>query len=477
MNDNSTTFYWYDFESWGISPKKDKPSQFAGIRTDADLNVIGEPLVEYCQIPNDYLPHPEAALVTGITPQQTLQQGLIEPEFIKKIHAEISRPNTICVGYNNVRFDDEMIRYTLYRNFYDPYEYSWKNGNSRWDILDMVRACYALRPEGINWPTDDEGKPSFKLENLTKANGIEHGSAHDALSDVIATIELAKLIKNKQPKLFGFLLQHRNKKPLAELIDVYRSTPLVHTSGMFSAWQGCTTWVAPVAFHHKNKNAVVVYNLTQDPEPLFNLTAEQIAEKLYTKTVDLGDEERVGLKLVHLNKCPVLAPAKTLLPENAERLGIDREKCLKHLAFIQKHPEIKAKFSEVFEFEREFEPETNPEYRLYDGFLSEADKQQMATIHQYPVQDHWQLTPEFVDDRLKGLWRLYKARYFTSTLDPKETNWWRQYRMDKLMTGYDSPNLTAEEFQLSLENNLETNQDNDKAKGLLKELYLYAQNL
>lgn len=217
MKDQQPSFYWYDFETWGVSPKKDKPSQFAGIRTDLDLNIIGEPLVEYCQIPNDYLPHPEAALVTGITPQTTLQKGLIEPEFFKKIHQEISKPNTINVGYNNIRFDDEVIRYGLYRNFYDSYGYAWKNGNSRWDILDMVRACYALRPEGINWPTDEEGKPSFRLELLTKANGIEHGSAHDALSDVIATIELAKLIKQKQPKLFQFLLDHRHKKQLQEL--------------------------------------------------------------------------------------------------------------------------------------------------------------------------------------------------------------------------------------------------------------------
>lgn len=475
--DEGKTLYWYDFESWGVSPKKDKPSQFAGIRTDLELNIIGEPLVEYCQIPNDYLPHPEAALVTKITPQQTLQKGLIEPEFIKLIHKEINTPNTICVGYNNVRFDDEMIRYTLYRNFYDPYAYSWQNGNSRWDILDMVRACYALRPEGINWPTDEEGKPSFRLEKLTAANGIDHGSAHDALSDVIATIELAKLIKTKQPKLFQFLLEHRGKKALSELIDVYRSTPLVHTTGMFSAWQGCTSWVAPIAFHHKNKNAVIVYDLTKSPEPLFNLSATEIAEKLYTKTEDLAGEERVGLKMVHLNKCPVLAPAKTLLPENAERLGIDRNACLANLALLQKDPEFKAKLAKVFETENEFEAETNPEYRLYDGFLSDSDKQQMDYIHSHPIPEHWKLTPNFSDPRLIGLWRIYKARYFTSTLSPSELNWWQQYRTDKLMQGYDNPNITAEEFQLSLERNLEQNQDNESAKAILRELYLYAQNL
>lgn len=477
MTDSSSTLYWYDFESWGTSPKKDKPSQFAGIRTDLDLNIIGEPLVEYCQIPNDYLPHPEAALITGITPQKTLQEGLIEPEFIKRIHQEISKANTTCVGYNNVRFDDEMIRYTLYRNFYDPYSYSWQNGNSRWDILDMVRACYALRPEGINWPTDDEGKPSFRLELLTKVNGIDHGAAHDALSDVIATIELAKLIKTKQPKLYGFLFEHRNKQKLGDLIDVYRSAPLVHTTGMFSPWQGCTSWVAPIAYHHKNKNAVVVYDLTKDPTPLLSLSAQEISDKLYTKTEDLNGEERIGLKQVHLNKCPVLAPAKTLLPENAERLGIDRQDCLDNLAIIQKNPELKKKLANVFEFEREFEKETNPEYRLYDGFISDSDKQQMNYIHSFPISEHGELEPQFKDQRMIQLWRLYKARYFTSSLLPEELNWWQQYRTDKLMHGVDKPNLTFSEFQLSLENNAESHQDNPAATAVLKSLYHYVQTL
>jgi len=471
------TFYWYDFESWGTSPKKDKPSQFAGIRTDLDLNVIGEPLVEYCQIPNDYLPHPEAALVTGITPQMTLQKGLIEPEFIKRIHREISAPNTICVGYNNVRFDDEMIRYTLYRNFYDPYAYSWQNGNSRWDVLDMMRACYALRPEGIEWPVDDEGKPSFRLEKLTAANGISHGNAHDALSDVIATIELVKLVKTKQPKLYQFLLEHRNKNKLNELIDVYRSTPLVHTTGMFSPWQGCTSWVAPIGFHPKNKNAVVIYDLTKDPEPLLGLTSEQLAEKLYTKTEDLNGEERLGLKLVHLNKCPVLAPAKTLLPENAERLGIDREACLKHLAIIQNNPELKVTLAEVFEHEQTFEPELNAEFRLYEDFLNDADKQQMANIHQFDISEQWKLNPEFHDERLSGLWKLYKSRYFTNMLSPEELAWWQNHRTEKLMHGVGNPNLTAEGFQIALENNLERHKDDDRAKAILRELFLYAQNL
>ena len=470
------TFYWYDFESWGINPKKDRPSQFAGIRTDKDLNIIGEPLVIYCQIPNDYLPNPEAALVTGITPQKTLAEGLIEPEFFKQIHGELSVANTISVGYNNIRFDDEMIRYGLYRNFYDPYAYSWQNGNSRWDLLDVLRACYALRPEGIEWPVKEDGSPSFKLDQLTIANGIEHSNAHDALADVIATIEMAKLVKSKQPKLYGYLVNHRSKQALSNLIDFESMTPLVHTSGMFSALQGCTSWVVPLAPHPTNKNAVISYNLTQDPSLLLALSTEEIITKLYTKTEDIEDE-RVGLKLIHLNKCPILAPAKTLLPEVAERLGIDREKCLSHLNWLKQHPEIKQKLIQVFNEPQEFQKDSNPEYRLYDGFISNADKFQMQQITDVAISEQGKLTPIFNEERLNGLWKRYKARYFSNELNEQELNWWQNHRKEKLVNGIDSPNLTFEEYQMKLENLATEQSDNKQTMAMLKALYLYAQNL
>ncbi|HCG89461.1 MAG TPA: exodeoxyribonuclease I, partial [Alteromonas macleodii] len=192
---HAPTFLWHDFETFGTSPQKDLPCQFAAVRTDMDLNVIGKPINIMSAIANDYLPHPEACLVTGITPQQTIRDGSNEADFAARIYQEMSTPNTCSVGFNSIRFDDEVSRYLFYRNFYDPYSREWRNGNSRWDIIDLARACYALRPDGINWPRREDGAPSFKLEALTAANNIGHENAHDALSDVYATIALAKLIK------------------------------------------------------------------------------------------------------------------------------------------------------------------------------------------------------------------------------------------------------------------------------------------
>ncbi|MEF1213139.1 exodeoxyribonuclease I, partial [Vibrio alginolyticus] len=316
--DNQPTFFFFDYETWGTNPAKDRPSQFAGVRTDENFNIIGEPLVMYCQPPADYLPSPEAALITGITPQKTVQEGLSEPEFIAKIHTELARPNTTSLGYNSIRFDDEVTRYTCYRNFIDPYAWSWQNGNSRWDLLDVLRACHALRPEGVEWPENEDGFTSFKLEHLSVANGIEHSNAHDAMADVVATIEMAKKVKAAQPKLFDYFFSMRQKRKLNDLVDIVNMTPLMHVSGMLGRECQYTSWIVPVAWHPTNNNAVITIDLAKDPQPILELSAEELHERLYTKREDLGELLPVPVKLVHLNKCPILAPAKTLTAENAE---------------------------------------------------------------------------------------------------------------------------------------------------------------
>ncbi|HBS5052237.1 TPA: exodeoxyribonuclease I, partial [Klebsiella pneumoniae] len=304
---NQPGFLFHDYETFGTSPSLDRPAQFAAIRTDAELNVLGEPEVFYCKPADDYLPQPQAVMITGITPQEALAKGDNEAAFARRIHDLFTVPQTCIVGYNNVRFDDEVTRNIFYRNFYDPYAWSWQHDNSRWDLLDVMRACYALRPEGIAWPENDEGLPSFRLEHLTVANGIEHQNAHDAMADVYATIAMAKLVKTRQPRLFDYLYSHRNKRKLATLIDVPQMKPLVHVSGMFGAARGNTSLVAPLAWHPENRNAVIMVDLAGDMAPLLELDADALRERLYTPRAELGDLPAAPIKLVHLNKCPVLA--------------------------------------------------------------------------------------------------------------------------------------------------------------------------
>ncbi|OOF60399.1 exodeoxyribonuclease I [Rodentibacter pneumotropicus] len=469
---NNFTFFIYDYESFGISPSKDRPAQFAGIRTDADFNIIGEPIMLYCKQTNDYLPSPEAVMVTGITPQECNEKGISEPEFAEKILAEFSQPNTCVMGYNNIRFDDEMTRYTFYRNFIDPYEYSWKNGNSRWDLLDLVRTCYALRPDGINWAFDESGIPSFKLEKLTKANGIEHENAHDAMADVYATIAMAKLIKEKQPKLFQYFFENRGKREVEKLIDTAEMTPLVHVSGMLGNYRGNCTWVAPLAWHPTNQNAVIVCDLSGNIDNLLAKSADELRADLYTKKNELDEREVpfVPLKLVHINKCPILAPAKTLLPENAERLGIDRQLSLENLAKLRASFDIREKVVDIFSEERQFEQSDNVETELYNGFFSNADKNNMSILRQLPAERLVEHGLAFEDKRIPNLLFHYRARNFYKTLTRAEQIKWQKYRQRKL-------EQSLSDFENSLRKLSDDNANNPEKLFLLQQVYEYGVKL
>lgn len=480
MTKNQATILWHDYETFGISAKFDKPSQFAGIRTDLDLNIVGKPEMFYCKPPQDYLPHPEACLVTGITPQKAQRDGLSEVEFAERIHTLFTQPNTCVAGYNNIRFDDEFTRYLLYRNFYDPYAREWQNGNSRWDIIDMVRACYALRPEGINWPTvdrDGEQVVSFRLELLTKANDIAHEAAHDAMSDVYATIAMAKLIKDKQPKLYEFIFNLRNKKQVAELLDVYNMTPVVHTSSKISSEHGCTSWFAPFAYHPVNKNAIIAVDLACDPQPLFDLSAEEIKARLYTRHDELAEDELpIPIKLIHINKCPIVAPAKTLLPENAKRLNIPRELCLENLTKLKQHLEVRDKLAEVFapdDYSDQEKPDA--EHALYGGsFFSHSDKAQMDILRELAPEQLATHPFTFQDERLTSLLFLYRARNYPLTLTSAEQQKWQQRCQDKIQFGGKGL-LSADEFMITLENLAHEHESNEGKMKVLKALYQYLQ--
>lgn len=463
------SFYFYDFETFGTHPAKDRPCQFAGVRTDKDFNIIDEPLVIYCQPTNDYLPDPMACLITGITPQVALEKGLPEPDFIRKIHEQFSKPATCTLGYNNIRFDDEITRYTLYRNFFDPYGWSWQQGNSRWDLLDVMRAAFALRPQGIQWPLNEEGLPSFKLEHLSVANGIEHSNAHDAMADVIATIELAKKLKQAQPRLFDYLYTHRNKNKLNALIDIISMTPLVHISGMFGLACSNTSWVVPVAWHPTNKNALISIDLAKDPSPLFELDAQTLKARLYTKHCDLApDEQAIPVKLIHINKSPVLAQAKTLTPEDATRLGIDREKCLEHLNKIRKHPQIRETLVTLFSEQNSHFENHDIDCALYDGFFSTSDKAAFDIIRQTTPEQLATLDIKVTDPRISPLLFRYRARHFSWTLDEQELRKWADHRRD-----YFDNHLP--QFILTLDQLTEQHQNDSKKIAILKSLYHYVQ--
>jgi exodeoxyribonuclease I len=444
------TFYWHDYETWGTDPRRDWPAQFAGIRTDAELNVIGKPLVHYCKPSNDMLPHPEACLVTGITPQKASTEGVCEAEFFAAIHREIALPGTCTVGYNNIRFDDEFTRYGLYRNFFDPYAREWQNGNSRWDIIDIVRLTRALRPEGIEWPIKEDGVTSFRLEELTKANAIEHTAAHDALSDVYATIAMARLIRQQQPRLFDYLLKLRNKRMVAEQLNSVTKNPVLHVSSKYPAKDGCIAMVVPLTNHPVNRNAVIVYDLRCDPSPLIELGVEEIKQRVFTSRADLPEGvERIPLKEVHINKCPVVVPMNTLTDAAAAEWQIDVAVAERHLEMIRT-ASLDSKIQQVYTG-REFDPIADPDQALYGGgFFSDADRRNMECVRATPVSDLAALDISFEDARLPEMLFRYRARNWPDTLSVDEKSRWDIFRMDRLTNPQADAGVTLDRYRSQL---------------------------
>ena len=420
------TLFFYDLETSGLRSRDDRLMQFAGQRTNLDLEPVGEPVNIFVKISDDVLPSPAAIGVTGITPQKTLEEGILEPEFCKKAVEEIFTPGTVALGYNTVRFDDEFMRATFWRNFYDPYEWEWKDGRSRWDMLDVVRMTRALRPEGINWPFTDAGKPTNSLEYLTSANGLSHEHAHDALSDVYATIEVARLIKSKQPDLFKFLFDNRGKKEAMHLANLERPTPVVYVSGRYSNEFNKATVVVPIA-PSRNGN-VLVYDLRYNLEEL--LAQDEAEEKTFYPIV----------KELCYNKCPALAPLSVLTKKDGwKKLGLTPESVQENLEILYKHPDFIERMRTKNEERPEFPPAEDPEQAIYDGFLNERDKVKVEAVRNANVNKLADFHPEFDDARLPELLLHYKGRNYPSTLSEHEMEQWEKYRhlkIQKQMAGY-----------------------------------------
>ncbi|MBB5606825.1 MULTISPECIES: exodeoxyribonuclease I [unclassified Janthinobacterium] len=434
------TFLWHDYETFGVQPRRDRPAQFAAIRTDAELNEIGEPIMLYCQPANDFLPDPQSCLITGITPQQCLQQGVPEHAFATVIEAAFSEPGTIGVGYNTIRFDDEVTRFLLWRNLHDPYAREWKNHCGRWDLLDVVRMTHALRPDGMQWPKRDDGQTSFRLEHLSKANGLLHEAAHDALSDVRATIALARLIKQTQPKLFEFCLAlHKKDKVASEMgmhLDAAQRQPFLHVSGMFPAESGCLGLVWPLATHPSNKNEVLVWDCQYDPRELATLDADTIRTRLFTRADAMPEGlTRLPVKSVHLNKSPMLVGnLKTLSPAMAERWGIDVETALANASHAASLPDMSATWAAVFQRPGS-DGAVDVDEDLYGGFVSNDDRRLLDSLRRKTPAELAAARPSFADERLQELLFRYRARNFPQTLSEAESLRWEQHRAARLFDG------------------------------------------
>lgn len=474
------TFLWHDYETFGVDPRRHRPAQFAAVRTDAELNEIGDPLVIYCQPATDVLPEPQAVLITGITPQECQAKGLPEREFARRIEAALAEPGTIGVGYNTLRFDDEFTRYLLWRNLSDPYAREWQNGCGRWDLLDVVRMAHALRPEGVQWPRRPDGQTSFRLEHLSAANGLAHEAAHDALSDVRATIALARLLRQAQPKLFDFCFSlHRKERVMQELglpTTAQTAQPFLHVSGMFPPERGCLAVMWPLAQHPSHKNELIAWDLAHDPAELATLGAAAIRERLFTPSDALPPGvSRLPIKTVHLNKSPmVVSQLKTLRPELAQRWQIDLPTAWRHADTARDLPDMSAIWAEVFH--RPPSEAADVDAALYQGFVGNADRQRLARLKALSPAELALDRTGFDDERLAELVFRFRARNHPDTLNADERQRWDGHRAARLLDGEGGATTLEQLFQTLDElGEAASERGDERTEALLGATYEYAE--
>ena len=426
---SSATLFWYDLETTGVHSVHDRALQFAGQRTDGSLNPVGAPVQLFCMPAADTVPDPDALLITGIRLGDLAAKGLKEADFARELLRHLARPETCVAGYNNIRFDDEFVRQLLYRNLHDPYAREWQGGNSRWDAIGLVRAAYALRPAGLAWPRREDGAPSFRLEELAAANGIEHGAPHDALSDVHATIALVRLLRSAQPRLHDYLFSLRDKRRVLEQLYPLGKAPVVHVSSIYPAAAGCLALALPLCQHPHNKNGIICCNLAADPGTLMEASAKELRELLFAKRdARAPGSARPALHVLQVNRCPTVAPLATLTEADAARHGLDLDLCHAHFQRIKASSGLTEKIQEVYGGASRDRPK-DPDAMLYSGsFFSDDDRATMNLLHQAPPEELAAFAGRFHDPRMDELLFRYRARNFPHTLTRGEKGKWTRFR-------------------------------------------------
>jgi exodeoxyribonuclease-1 len=464
------SFLWHDYETTGLDSRKERPTQFAAIRTDANLNEIGEPINLICKLPDDIVPSATASLLTGILPQKCQEEGISEAEFARKIHAEMIKPGTCVLGFNTLRFDDEFTRNLMYRNLRDPYEREWANGNTRWDIIDMVRTCHAFRPDGINWPSAEDGSTSFKLDDIARANNLSVERAHDALSDVRTTIAVAKLIRQAQPKLFDHMLALREKQPVLALLQDPARKPLAHVASAYGKENRCVGLVVPIGPHPTNKNSFIVADLSVDPAEWLGLDAGEIAEKIQWKPFEEGQpRQKQFIRVIQANKCPALFSA-SIVRDGGDRfsffdLGKIQEN---HQTILADTTLLHRAQTAILINEEKRVPALDPELGIYSGFIGNQDKAKLKEV--------LTLSPEmlagrrcgFSDSRLDTLLFRYRARNWPETLGPEERAEWDEFCVQRLTSETELGPRTINEFRAEIDRLVENGQATADSQDIVK---------
>lgn len=397
------TFLFYDLETTGINKCFDQIIQFAAIRTDEELNEIRR--YEFLiKLNPDTVPMPEASITHHISIEKA-NTGLFEYEAIKKIHGIFNTPETISLGYNTLSFDDEFLRFSFFNNLFTAYDHQYKNNCSRMDLYPIVAAYYLCANDVLSWPINVENKVSLKLEDINKQNALySEGRAHDALTDVLVTLELARKLKSHQPKMWNYLTERFNKtedqKILSQLdiglkINGEDYQQAIMVSGRFGYNE---RFMLPVLnlgqhWHYKNQHCF----LRLDYAELTQVNMDNLSEHFLTVNKKWGD-------------LPLILPAKNfflvhLLPERIVLIKRNKDFLMQNKSlFIDiKESALNFKYAHV--------EHVDVNASLYtEGFMTYGEQKLCEHFHQKPIAKKVKLmhemTPSLYQRALRVIGRI-----------------------------------------------------------------------
>ncbi len=451
MNDQPT-FLWYDLETFGLSPQASTIAEFACIRTDTDLQEIDSQTF-YCQPLPDMLIDPGSVATHGWSPLKLAEEGLTEAEFSEKIAGQFQQPASCSLGYNSIRFDNEFIRHLLFRNFFNPYEHEWKDGASKWDLIDVIRLAALVTPGALQIPRNEERGPSFRLADLALANVADElpdDSAHHAAYDTKATLLLARRLKKAEPGFFKYCFELRLKRQVEQLLFARKSQCLLYVSGYLPSAHHSATLLFPLTRHPDpgHDKEVFCFDLRFDPETLLSLSAAEANRRRFTPFIDLEEAglKPLGLQKIIINKNPLLYPVEKIDGETQAALFaaacLDRRQTRAHYRKVQeKRDQLCQRIAAMLEAEAEAPPrrlQPDPalaEARLYGGgFISDVDQAKAVKLRLLGPELFAFDSLSFKDPRWREILPRYKARNFPDELNDIEKEAWRQHCREQFAT-------------------------------------------
>ena len=412
---------FYDTETTGTKVYFDQILQFAAILTDNDLNEIERFEIRSRLLPN-VVAGPGAMRLTGVSVDQLHDPALPSHyEMVCRIRRKLLEwQASLFIGHNSLRFDEVLLRSAFYKNLLPPYLTN-SAGNGRIDTLSMLQWAHKYEPDVIEIPTRPDGRPIFKLDQLAPANGYNQAHAHDAMSDVEATIHMAHLMRNNAPDTWSRAMRFSNKSNVLDFCEGEMVFGL--TEYYFRDYYSFL--LHQVGHNPHDRSEIVAFDLYHDPADFVGLSSEALRRHL--------NASPKLLRRVRANALPGLIDADEahphtqvsnlpleMLEERAEVLeGNETLRGQLLLAYMQAKPQ--------------YEDSVHVEENIYSGFASTQDNERMDAFHEGEWSERAAIVCEFDDPRFRDLGE--QLIYFEApqVLATERRQWWEERTARRLL--------------------------------------------